>query len=232
MPSNAALFFNTAKNVKDFYEVLTEIQEHMANKYASLIAGNPDEQRQQITAYIAKYLTDHSLGVEDMSNNDLIDRLYTEMAEFSFLTQYLFNTQIEEININSWKDVKIIYADGRVVPSKDKFQSPQHAVDIVRRLLHKSGMVLDNSQPGVVGHLSNKIRITVLGNPLTDKEKGVAASIRIVNPQKLERDDFIRYGTATGEMLDFLSLCLRYGLSMCVTGSTGSGKTTLMSWIL
>lgn len=93
-------------------------------------------------------------------------------------------------------------------------------------------MILDQSQPGVVGHLSNKIRITALGNPLTDADKGVAASIRIVNPQKLAREDFIRYGTATGEMLDFLSTILRYGLSMCVTGSTGSGKTTLMSWIL
>ena len=64
-------------------------------------------------------------------------------------------------------------------------------------------MILDNSQPGVVGHLSNKIRITVLGNPLTDKEKGVAASIRIVNPKKLSRDDFIGYGTATAKCWTF-----------------------------
>ena len=40
------------------------------------------------------------------------------------------------------------------------------------------------------------------------------------------------YGTATAEMLDFLAAVLRFGLSICVTGSTGSGKTTLMSWIL
>ena len=66
----------------------------------------------------------------------------------------------------------------------------------------------------------------------TDKEKGIAASIRIINPQKLEREDFIRFGTATPDMLDFLSIALRYGLSLCVTGSTGSGKTTLMSWLL
>ena len=33
-------------------------------------------------------------------------------------------------------------------------------------------------------------------------------------------------------MLDFLAAVLRFGLSICVTGSTGSGKTTLMSWIL
>jgi len=230
--SNIGLFFNTAKNKKEFAVVLAEIQEYIASKYSTLITDNPEEQRQQITAYIAKYLNDYSLGVESMSNEKLIDGLYTEMAEFSFLTKYLFATDVEEVNINSWKDVKITYSDGSIVPSKEKFQSPQHAIDVMRRLLHKSGMILDQSQPGVVGHLSNKIRITVLGSPLTDKDKGIAASIRIVNPQKLNREDFIQNGTATDEMLDFLSYCLRYGLSMCVTGSTGSGKTTLMSWIL
>jgi pilus assembly protein CpaF len=93
-------------------------------------------------------------------------------------------------------------------------------------------MILDFSQPVIRGHLSNKIRITVFGNPITDHDKGVAASIRIINPQKLARDDFIANGPATPEMLDFLSLALRYGVSMCVTGATGSGKTTLMAWIL
>jgi pilus assembly protein CpaF len=93
-------------------------------------------------------------------------------------------------------------------------------------------MILDHSQPVVRGHLSNKIRITVLGNPVTDGEKGVAASIRIVNPQKLGKKDFVKNQTATAEMLDFLALCLRYGVSMCVTGATGSGKTTIMAWLL
>ncbi|EGW41479.1 ATPase, T2SS/T4P/T4SS family [Desulfosporosinus sp. OT] len=232
MAKNIGLFFNTAKHQKPFSEVLQEVQEYISSKYATVIAGNPAEQKQQITAYISKYLTDYSLGVEGLTPDELVERLYSEMAEFSFLTPYLFATHIEEININSWKDVKITYADGRVVPSEEKFNSPEHAVDVVRRLLHKSGMILDHSQPAVVGHLSNKIRITVLGNPLTDQGKGVAASIRIVNPQKLAREDFIRNGTSTAEMLDFLSVCLRYGLSMCVTGSTGSGKTTLMSWLL
>ena len=232
MKNNIELFYNTGSNRKRFSEILAEVQEYLAGKYASLITNNPEEQRQQLTAYIAKYLNDYRLGVEGLTFDELVERIYTEMAEFSFLTKYLFATNVEEVNINSWKDVKITYLDGRVVPSPEKFESPQHAVDVVRRLLHKSGMILDQSQPGVVGHLSNKIRITVLGNPLTDSDKGVAASIRIVNPQKLAREDFIRFGTATGEMLDFLTTVLHYGLSMCVTGSTGSGKTTLMSWIL
>ncbi len=232
MSRNIGLFYNIAKHKREFSEVLKEVQEYLTSKYATMIVNNEVEQKQQITAYIAKYLADHSMGVEGMNSEELIERLYSEMAEFSFLTNYLFATNIEEININSWRDVKITYSDGRVLPSSEKFNSPKHAVDVVRRLLHKSGMILDHSQPGVVGHLSNKIRITVLGNPITDQDKGVAASIRIVNPQKLAREDFIRNHTATEQMLEFLSDCLRYGLSMCVTGSTGSGKTTLMSWLL
>jgi len=232
MASNIDLFFNTGRNKRTFSEVLAEIQEYLASKYSTLITDNPEEQHQQITAYIAKYLNDYSLGVEGMSREELIDKLYTEMAEFSFLTPYLFTNDVEEININSWKDVKITYADGRVVPTKDRFQTPQHAVDVIRRLLHKSGMILDNSQPGVVGHLSNKIRITVLGNPLTDKGKGVAASIRIVNRHNLSREELLRSGTATEEMLDWLSVFLRYGISICVAGAPSSGKTAAAGWLL
>ena len=39
-------------------------------------------------------------------------------------------------------------------------------------------------------------------------------------------------GSATEEMLDFLTCCIRYGVSVCIAGSTGSGKTTIMSWLL
>ena len=33
-------------------------------------------------------------------------------------------------------------------------------------------------------------------------------------------------------MLDLLTCCIRYGVSVCIAGSTGSGKTTVMSWLL
>ena len=67
MASNIDLFFNTSRNKRTFPEVLAEIQEYLASKYSTLITDNPEEQHQQITAYIAKYLNDYSLGVEGMS---------------------------------------------------------------------------------------------------------------------------------------------------------------------
>lgn len=133
---------------------------------------------------------------------------------------------------NQWKDVKITYSSGEILPAKEHFNSPGHAVDVIRRLLHKSGMIFDNAQTIVVGHLNNKVRITVMGDGVIDRDKGLAASIRIVNPRKLTMKQFVDYGTATEEMMELLSQCYSHGVSMCITGATSSGKTTLMSWIL
>ena len=224
--------FEPAQNIRDFEDILHEVQGYISGKYALLITDDADRQKDQIKAYITKYLMDYSLAVEDMSHDDLVETLYSEMAEYSFLTKYLFRNDIEEININAWNDIKVTYSSGEIIPTKEYFNSPSHAVDVMRRLIHKSGMILDSSQPIVVGHLSEKIRITVLGLGVIDNSVGVAVSIRIVNPRKLTKDDFIKHGTANKEMLEFLSLAHRYGESMCLTGATSSGKTTLMSWIL
>ena len=91
----------------------------------------------------------------------------------------------------------------------EHFDSPEHAINVVRRMLHVSGMVLDNASPAILGHLSKNIRIAVLKTPLVDEDVGVAASIRIVNPQHMKKEDFIKGGTATEPMLDFLAECLK-----------------------
>ncbi|MFI3228518.1 MAG: ATPase, T2SS/T4P/T4SS family, partial [Clostridia bacterium] len=93
-------------------------------------------------------------------------------------------------------------------------------------------MVLDNAQPIVLGHLSKNIRIAVMKTPIVDEDVGISASIRIVNPQSMEKSDFVDSGTATEEMLDFLSTIIRYGVSVCVAGATSSGKTTTLGWLL
>ena len=44
---------------------------------------------------------------------ELVDAIYSEMAEFGFLTRYIYADGIEEININSWRDIEVQYSDGR-----------------------------------------------------------------------------------------------------------------------
>ena len=228
-----SLFFAPENEFRDFSSVLADVQEYVSSKYSTLITdGSSEDAKTQIKRYISKYVQDHRISVQEMSGQKLVDALYTEMAEFGFLTKYVFGSGIEEINLNSWRDVEVLYSNGKLVKLEERFDSPDHAINVIRRMLHVSGIVLDNASPAVLGHLSKNIRIAVLKTPLVDEDVGIAASIRIVNPQNMSKEDFVRGGTATGEMMDFLSECLRYGVSVCIAGSTGSGKTTIAGWLL
>jgi len=233
MTDNQNLFFSSGETVREFRSVLQDVQEYISSKYATLITdGGSEEVKVQVKRYITKYVQDYRLAVADMTQAQLVDALYTEMAEFSFLTKYIFGTGIEEIDVNAWNDVEVQYSNGITKKLDERFDSPAHAINVVRRMLHVSGMVLDNASPAILGHLSKNIRIAALKTPLVDEDVGVAASIRIVNPQSMQKADFIRGGTATEPMLDFLAECLRYGISVCVAGATSSGKTTLAGWLL
>ena len=227
-----SLFFTPESEGKDFSSVLNDVQTYISANYSTLITGNSEDAKAQMKRYITKYIQDRRIAVNGISGEKLVDALYSEMAEFGFLTKYIHGIGIEEIDVNSWKDIEVQYSDGRTVKLDERFDGPQHAVNVIRRMLHVSGMVLDNASPIALGHLSKNIRITVLKSPIVDEDVGVAASIRIVNPQSMKKDDFVRGGTATEPMLDFLSLCVRYGISVCVAGATSSGKTTVAGWVL
>lgn len=227
------LFFSPQGEGREFTDVLKEVQEYISSKYSTLIIdqGSGDV-KDQIKRYITKYVQDYRIAVKGMDRQELVDTIYTEMAEFSFLTKYVFGTGIEEIDINSWRDIEVQYSGGVTKKLTERFESPQHAINVIRRMLHTSGMVLDNASPAVLGHLSKNIRIAAMKTPLVDEDVGIAASIRIVNPQSMKQEDFINGGTATQPMMDFLTECLRYGISICVAGATSSGKTTLLGWLL
>lgn len=226
------LFFTPEAEGQDFNSVLNDVQEYISASYSTLISQGGDEAKEQLKRYIAKFVQDKRIAVAGMTQEGLVDALYSEMAEFGFLTKYIYGEGIEEININSWRDIEVQYSDGRNEKLTEHFDSPEHALSVIRRMLHASGMVLDNASPLVTGHLTRNTRIAAMKSPIVDDDVGVAASIRIVNRHSLSREDFLLGGTATPEMLDWLTTFLRYGISICVAGATSSGKTTVAGWLL
>ena len=94
----------------------------------------------------------------------------------------------------------LTHLDGHIEKAKEHFFSPAHAVDIVKKLLHHSGMIIDNATPIAQGHLPNNTRITVLKSPIVDDDRGIAASIRMLHPQRVDRVSLIRTEAITEEM--------------------------------
>lgn len=214
----------------ELYDLLAKTQEYIAKYYATALT---DEQKHdQLKAYIEKYILDGGFLVHGFTEEELIDRLYAEMVEYSILTPFLVSPDIDEININAWDDITLTYSDGRMEKLEEHFRSPQHAIDIVKRLLHHSGMIIDNATPIAQGHLPGNTRITAIKSPVVDEEAGISVSIRLLHPQRVDRKHIIEGGMATEEMIAFLEMCIRYGVSVVIAGRTSSGKTTLMNALL
>ena len=214
----------------ELYDLLAKTQEYIAKYYATALT---DEQKHdQLKAYIEKYILDGGFLVHGFTEEELIDRLYAEMVEYSILTPFLVSPDIDEININAWDDITLAYSDGKMEKLEEHFRSPQHAIDIVKRLLHHSGTIIDNATPIAQGHLPGNTRITAIKSPVVDEEAGISVSIRLLHPQRVDRKHIIEGGMATEEMIAFLEMCIRYGVSVVIAGRTSSGKTTLMNALL
>ncbi len=227
--------FKSRKNGFSNYEsILQSAQSFIASTYENILSSDMNNSdRSLVKEYIKQYLITHSIRLDDYSDEELADKLFSDMAEYSFLTKILQNADtngLEEIDINSWDDIDLIVS-GRRYKSPEKFLSPQHAIDIVRRMLQKSGTVIDDGNPTALGSLAKNIRITVLKTPVLDEDVGIAASIRVVRKSGISKQD-LSESTATMGMLDFLSMAVKYGISICIAGNTGSGKTTTASWLM
>lgn len=234
MSKNVGLYLSESESASDYSHIFSKVQKFMSENYKELLSGDNEDKQAQMYSYIRQYLTQQKFRVEGLTTESLINRLYDDMAESGFLTKYLDLTikNVEGIEINSWDDSKIKFSDG-TIKSDEHFYSPEHAKNVLNRLLTKSKITMDNSNPLVRGHIGKNIRITVNGGGGTlDEDVGIAASIRFVNPNHLKKEDLIEFGTATEEMLRFLCMLYRYGVSMMLAGETDAGKTTVMSIIM
>ena len=101
-PKASDIFFAPLDKGMPFAEVLSQVQSYLSGTYATLITEDGDEAKEQMKRRIARYLQDNRMAVDGMTQGELVAALYTEMAEYGFLTKYIFAEGIEEIDVNSW----------------------------------------------------------------------------------------------------------------------------------
>lgn len=241
MPNIINLNLGQGDTEIDFYSALLIAQKELSEKNSELFKERADEseqlhqaRNQKIKNAIIQLVRAKRLKVKDIiTSEELVNKLYDEMVNFSVLTPYVedVNDEYEEININAWNDVEIRCANGNVMKGPH-FCNIEHARNVVKRLVTVAGSQIDNAMPMAEGNLRNNVRLVVLESPIVDDDVGVAASIRLLKPQFATREFFINNGTVSPEEMNFLELAIRSGISMVFVGETGCGKTTLMNYLL
>ena len=82
------------------------------------------------------------MSVEECKNISMLaDRIYEDMAGFGILTKYLQNEEVEEVNINAWNCIEVIYPD-RVELLEETFVSPDDCMDKSRRWYGSAALLL------------------------------------------------------------------------------------------
>ena len=231
---NDIYFAASTSDSLTYEDIWEEVQRYCTDNHSSTLSseGDRDKAKELLLGFIGNYVTKRKFAVEGYTTKELSERLYEDMAGISFLKRWIYNENTEELNVNAYNDIEVILSGGRSIKIPEKFASPTQALDVMRRMLSTCGMVIDDTMPSVLGYLDKNIRISVDKAPIVDPEVGVNASIRIVNQQTVSDTKLLASNSATQEMLDFLGCCIRYGVSVCIAGATGSGKTTVMSWLL
>ncbi len=228
--ADSAAVREVAREMVSFEQLLKLTQEFMSRKYGLELYSA--DKRDAMKQLIKQFMKDNNYYIAGVSLADAAEQLYREMAEYSLLTPLLQRKDIEEININAWNDIQVIPSKGQPYKLAEHFTSPQHALDVVRRMLHNNKLVFDASRPLVTGFLDKNIRISAVHSLVVGEDIGVAVSIRIVNPCKITKEQFIKSEMCTEEIYDFLVTSFVHGISQVYAGATGSGKTTFMADIM
>lgn len=225
---------NAAPQEKDAYEIILEqVRAFISQSHAETLAQSITEKSaaESVKRMIGEYVASHHLHMDGFSMQQLADRLYGDMAGFGFLDRYIVDDEIEEINGNSWRDIEVVTRSGwRKIP--ERFLSPQHAEDTLRKMVRLGGLILDGTNPIVDSYITEGIRVSAMIPPVADRRSGVVFSIRRQRMARITKQQLVEWHTATSEMLDFLIMCINHGVSMGIAGKTGSGKTTDISFLL
>lgn len=156
----------------------------------------------------------------------LEEDVFNEAMRLGPLEELLADDSVSEIMVNGPSKV-YVERGGKLQLSDCQFSDDDSVLSIIERIVAPLGRRIDESQPYVDARLSDGSRVNAIIAPLA--LSGPTITIRKFSKKALNADDFVRFGTWTGDAADFMRLCVKLRKNIIVAGGTGSGKTTLLN---
>ncbi len=215
-----------------YFYVLEKVRKAVNENYWQINAVKATaETKELIYAFYRQFIKTNAIYVDGLNSEQLIKKLYNDTHEYSILTDALNDDAVEGIHVNAWNCVILQYRNGDFKHIKG-FETPEHSIDVIRRLLQEKGKVLDENMPIAETSIGSSIRITTVKTPIVDEEVGVACYIRKLSKQVFKAEQYISSGFALEKEMQMLSTFMKRGVSVLVVGKVNTGKTTFLSYLL
>lgn len=218
-------------NSEDEYNhKIDQIRNELISKFNEFITGLIEEKTEENEKKIKGYLqTVLNESFPSYSNN--LDKVYNDIFGFAFIDDWLKDPTFEEMNGNSWDFIEVITSEGFKILDKG-FNSPEHAKNIIKKMMALGGAILDEAQPTLDSFIGTGLRLTATIDPIVDEDVGVTFSLRKLRGRKISLDKLIEFDSYSKEEVDFIRTCLNNGVSILFGGATSSGKSSDMQSFL
>jgi len=192
----------------------------------SMDISRTDEVRRTIRQMYETILEEESIVLSRAERERLFEQIVAEILGLGPLEPLLADDSITEIMVNGAKNV-YVERSGKLERTPVTFESNEHLMRIIERIVAPLGRRIDESSPQVDARLKDGSRVNAVIPPIS--LIGPVLTIRKFFRVPLQVADLIRLGTATEEVMEFLRACVVAALNIIVSGGTGTGKTTFLN---
>jgi pilus assembly protein CpaF len=133
---------------------------------------------------------------------------------------------ISEIMVNGPKNI-YIERKGKLHRVPITFESNDHVMRVIDRIVAPLGRRIDESSPYVDARLPDGSRVNAVIPPIA--LVGPTLTIRKFSKNPISVEQLIQFGSISQESVQFLKACVEARLNIVISGGTGSGKTTLLN---
>lgn len=185
--------------------------------------SDANKQIQEVTYRI---IQTENLPLNAESRHKLVQIIEDEILGLGPIESILRDKSISDIMING---PKCIYVEkgGCLQLSSVIFDSEEHLMKIIDRIVSPIGRRVDESVPLVDARLKDGSRVNVVVPPLS--LNGPAVSIRRFPEDPLKLMDLVEFNALSNGMAEFLKGAVISGKNIIISGGTGSGKTTTLN---
>jgi pilus assembly protein CpaF len=182
--------------------------------------------RSSIEEMFNKFIDEEGVVVTRVERQKMLESILDEILGFGPIEPLLKDDTVTEVMVNGPFRC-YVERKGKLQLSDVTFQSDEHVMRIVERIIAPIGRRVDESKPYEDARLPDGSRVNIIIPPLA--LNGPVVTIRKFPKYRITVEDYIKFGTATAEMMEFLRACVEARLNMFISGGTGSGKTTLLN---
>lgn len=165
-------------------------------------------------------------GMSRHTHNQIAGEVFNIIRGWDVLTRPLDNPNISEIMVNG-TDRIFVEANGGISQLGIKFYSQQRLRNVINRMISQVGRQIDESNPIVDARLPDGSRINAVLDPVAIN--GPILTIRKFSREMLTMDDLIKSGSISKEAADFIQKLVEARYNIFISGSTSSGKTTMLN---